>query len=82
MKINENILWLIVKISHSVKVLGLWFRSKRKTIAKHLNNLGVAGYTGAYAVAISDNFDFNASFYWLLISGILFTMIASYLTKD
>lgn len=63
-------LWFIAQL----KQFSDWFKMNRAYVLKHVNNLGVAGYTGAYVYAIQTAFDIKMLL--LLVSGVLFTIIA------
>ena len=68
-------LWFIAQL----KKFSDWFNRNRVNVSKHVNNLGVAGYTGSYVYAIQTGFDFKMIL--LLVSGVLFTLIAERMAK-
>ncbi|BBM67888.1 hypothetical protein VA249_45340 (plasmid) [Vibrio alfacsensis] len=68
-------LWFVAQ----VKISSDWFNMNRLTISKHVTNLGVAGYTGAYVYAIQTGFDWKMIL--LLVSGVMFTLIAEKMAK-
>lgn len=72
----------IASLVHSANKVAKTLKRLKKHIGTHLGNLGVAGYTGAYTAAISTDFDFNQQLFLLLGSGIVFTFLAIYLSKD
>ncbi|GAM71737.1 hypothetical protein JCM19236_6320 [Vibrio sp. JCM 19236] len=69
-------LWFIAQLKKAID----WMYGNRKTIANHVDNLGIAGYTGSYVYIIQTGFDWKMVV--LLVSGVAFTVFAKLLKRE
>lgn len=75
---RRKIMYNLIAIYY-LKRMATFLKKNRKTISTHMKNLGVSGYTGSYVYLITNGF--NGVFVALLVSGVLFTLLADKLSK-